>query len=111
MKQFRITKDGWWALRDILTANQDFSSPTGNLWGESTQYVTTNYGRLPEPWLTWIRKDQERKTLQYIIYSYATPIAWRSNGIWTMPDVSYSISTTRHQTKVRTAIAEMAVAA
>lgn len=38
----------------------------------------------------------------YVIYSYATPIAWRlADGSWVMPDVKYSISTTRQQSIVR----------
>lgn len=33
----------------------------------------------------------------YAVYSYATPIAWHSNGQWTIPPVKYSVTTSRHQ--------------
>lgn len=37
----------------------------------------------------------------YVVHSYATPIAWHANGVWVMPDVKYSRTTTRHQNIVR----------
>ena len=40
----------------------------------------------------------------YAIYSYATPIAWYSDGTWTIPDVTYSVTTSRHQGIVRRAV-------
>jgi len=39
----------------------------------------------------------------YVVYSYDTPIAWFDAGEWTVPDVVYSRSTSRHQHTVRTA--------
>lgn len=41
----------------------------------------------------------------YVIYSYETPIAWRIDGDWTVPDVRYSATTSRHQSLVRFFIA------
>jgi hypothetical protein len=38
----------------------------------------------------------------YRVYSYSTPIAWWSEQEgWVIPDVKYSITTTRHQSKAR----------
>jgi len=46
-----------------------------------------------------------RGELAYIIYSYATPIAWRtSDGSWFLPTDSYSVTTSRHQTLIRVAL-------
>ena len=39
----------------------------------------------------------------YLVYSYATPIAWHVGGSWVIPFESYSATTTRHQNLVRSA--------
>jgi len=42
----------------------------------------------------------------YVVFSYATPIAWWSPGAgWTVPEVRYSVTTCRHQAIVRRALA------
>ena len=42
----------------------------------------------------------------YVVFSYATPIAWRNaGGGWTCPDVNYSRSTSAQQGKIATAVA------
>lgn len=107
MKTFRVRTDGWWVLRDILSTLEPFTTPTGSLYGERSQYVTSNYGRLEEPYYGWLKQAVDQRQLEYVIYSYATPIAWRSNGVWTVPDVSYSLTTTKQQNKVRVAVAEI----
>lgn len=43
----------------------------------------------------------------YVVFSYATPIAWFANGKWTMPDVKYSVTTSRHQSVVKRGIANV----
>ena len=45
----------------------------------------------------------------YVVYSWATPIAWHRPGIgWVRPLVAYSRSTTRHQGTVDAAIGRVA---
>ncbi len=41
----------------------------------------------------------------FVIESYRTPISWFADGEWTMPNVTYSPTTSRHQSVVRKAIA------
>jgi hypothetical protein len=39
------------------------------------------------------------------VYSYQTPIGWRTgNGHWVIPNAHYSATTTGHQTLLRTAV-------
>ena len=55
--------------------------------------------------------------VNYVIYSYNTPIAYRrvadwnrdgtANYEWIVPDVRYSVTTTKHQGKVRTALSQI----
>ena len=43
--------------------------------------------------------------IDYVIYSYGTPIAYRTNnGEWTIPDAEYSATTSKHQGVVRYAV-------
>lgn len=52
----------------------------------------TQTGQLPEEFA------EEAHAAAYVIYSYATPIAWRDrSGRWVFPCVSYSRTTARHQ--------------
>ena len=51
--------------------------------------------------------DQNSYGVDYVIYSYSTPIAWlRGDGNWFMPVAGYSPTTTRHQNTIRAAIQE-----
>ena len=40
----------------------------------------------------------------YVVLSYATPIAWFGKRGWYVPDVRYSVTTSRHQGIARMAI-------
>jgi hypothetical protein len=43
----------------------------------------------------------------YVIFSYRTPIAWHVAGIWWLPRVTYSLTTTMHQEHVFCAIQKL----
>lgn len=40
----------------------------------------------------------------YVVYSWDTPIAWHTQNGWHMPDVRYSVSTSKQQSRIRTAL-------
>lgn len=40
---------------------------------------------------------------EYVVYSYATPIAWFIAGSWVIPHERYSVTTSKHQNIVRNA--------
>lgn len=50
-------------------------------------------GSLPE----CVALPTDRRAVEVVVYSYDTPIGWRVNGIWYVPNVQYSITTTKHQ--------------
>lgn len=52
-------------------------------------------GRLPRR-LADIMRERADSIVQ-VIYSYGTPIAWLDAGAWIIPDVSYSVTTGKHQ--------------
>lgn len=67
----------------------------GNVRGSTT---LTGFDQLPERYKARVRDAD------YIVYSYETPIAWRSGAQWYMPDVKYSPSTTRQQGAIHMAL-------
>lgn len=55
--------------------------------------------------------DIEREELiqaQFVVYSYDTPIAWRTQkGAWVLNGTRYNATTSRHQSKVFSAISQL----
>lgn len=53
------------------------------------------------------RFNDDEPFIDYVVVSYATPIAWHVRsadnkyGRWVMPATKYSVTTTRHQSIVR----------
>ena len=99
--KFRIKKDGWWLLRDILENDQEFNTDQQSLRGRKISHPTEiSIGRL----------DFDLRNVSgvdYVIYSYATPIAWRRDGVWSVDDTRYSVTTSCHQGRVLTAVSNM----
>ena len=55
----------------------------------------------------FLHNDRNCYGIDYVIYSYDTPIAWlRGDGSWFMPVADYSATTTRHKNTIRAAILE-----
>jgi len=108
---FRSQRDGWWRLADILAAGRPFANTTGSLRGiRHDGSCPPSLGRLPVTDTARLRRDLPR--VDMIIYSYATPIAWHVTGRgWTVPDASYSRTTSRHQSLVRVAVANLPASA
>jgi hypothetical protein len=45
---------------------------------------------------------------QYVVYSYDTPIAWRTNrGAWVLNQTRYGATTSKHQGKIFSAIDQL----
>lgn len=92
----------------IVSIRHDVGGPFG-LLGKRTSFQSygamsaygfplSGTGRLPVEWVELYRSDRENPGISYVVYSYATPIAWvRADGETVIPDVSYSLTTSRHQ--------------
>lgn len=63
------------------------------------EWYPASTGQLPADWREQLRKDIDGSDgSSYIVYSYATPIAWHTEAFgWTVPDAKYSVTTSRHQ--------------
>jgi hypothetical protein len=112
---FRVNADSWTHLQQILVATpDDFNPESASLRGRRVDGVRYfECGRLPHD----ERSKLMDSVLTYVIYSYDTPIAyrrvsyWNRNGTanyeWIVPDARYSVTTSKHQGKVRTALSQI----
>lgn len=75
-----------------IAAREDFKASA--LTGLNGPAATV--GRLPAEY-----HDSARKAL-YVVFSYATPIAWvQADGTWFQPTTRYSVTTSKHQSAAR----------
>lgn len=123
MKKFRVNADSWTVLADLLVGvPEDFNSDKDILRGRHvTVGLLSELGRLPDAFRAVWHND--KNDIQYAIWSYGTPIAWLTyrNGrkVWVMPkvrddkgnmrEIRYSVTTSKHQNKVRTALSQTSV--
>jgi len=83
-------------------------SQNGRVWRASALSIEpsngkglSDYGILPSSWVRVLDIDAP----SLVIRSYATPIAWRAaSGTWRVPSERYSVTTSKHQGRVRAAI-------
>jgi hypothetical protein len=84
---------------DLIASREEFeASALSARWDESL-----TLGRLPDEYAIQILTDRDGAGARglYVVYSYWTPIAWFDGETWTIPDVKYSPTTSRHQNIVR----------
>lgn len=59
-----------------------------------------HWGRLSDAWAVQFNVDRRDVGIDYVIFSYGTPIAWHLlNGDWVKPNVKYSPTTSKHQSR------------
>lgn len=101
------------AGRKAIQTGVDTLAPfsRGSVSGENYKSLKhgLSMGQLPEEYKATLRQGLESGPIVYVVYSFRTPIAWGSKiGVdsqveWTIPAVTYSNTTTHHQSIVRTA--------
>lgn len=97
-----ITKIGTRDFRSIARAmgnGEDFRTH-GSLHGGPAARTLTSWdmGQLPREFYS------RAMFADYIVWSYSTPIAYWQDGEWVVPEVRYSVTTTRQQATVRAAV-------
>lgn len=89
------------SLRDMGPSIANRENFDGNsVTGRKVNY-TPSTGRLAQPHAEELAKDNPN----YVVSSYGTPIAWHGDNGWKMPAQKHSVTTSKHQTYVRGAIA------
>ena len=84
-----------------VAARQDFTSSSAL----TARHEYPSYGRLPDAERAVLRDvAQEHGSQTYVVYSYGTPAAWAApGGPLYIPDVKYSVTTSKHQSYIRRA--------
>lgn len=85
-------------ISDAIGALESFTT-SGSLSGGM---ALPGSGQLPDEW----RGLRRMEDITYDVRSYATPIAWYDAklNVWVMPDVRYSVTTSRQQSTVTLAL-------
>ena len=92
MKQLKTTGR---ATAEAIRDREDFNT-SGALKGRSVDGLTFwDQGRLDGPDLDTFENDC--RTIDYVVTSYATPIAWHSPDGWHVVEQKFSVTTSRHQ--------------
>jgi hypothetical protein len=85
-------------------ANREPFKTHGALRAMSGKWITAQLGRLPADWRNTVRARSH--VIDYVIYSYQTPIGWRDTEAgWVIPAEHYSQTTSVHQGRIRAALA------
>jgi hypothetical protein len=86
-------------------AREPFETHNKTLYGVAGLHAGGSYyggtGRLPSEYVKELRSALDNQDVIYIVYSYATPIAWvLKDGTEVKPPVKYSVTTSKHQGKL-----------
>lgn len=95
----------WTQFRAVLEVLEDFDT-RDSLYGRAQNFASSK-GMLSEDWRISLQTVEDWGELEYVVYSYETPIAWRASGEWTMTNEKHSATTTRHQSSIYTAISQL----
>jgi hypothetical protein len=99
------TRDSFADFAAVMKARKPFRTSGALFGGPCSPNYRPGVGILPEEWQERLRAT----SVDYVVYSYATPIAWHDayTGEWIVPDVKYSTTTSKHQGKIRSAVNSM----
>lgn len=82
----------------LVAERKDFVC--GNVKGNHKKLGPFGTGQMSNSDANDILADRDAPDF-YVVYSYATPIAWFANGYWNVPDAGYSMTTKKQKTRLR----------
>lgn len=87
-------------MATLCEQGKPWQNHSGSFRGEpvTSRYVGT--GIMPESQAALLREFASKGELDYVVYSYATPIAYHAAGQWYIPTTKYSPTTSKHQGKL-----------
>lgn len=102
---------GWWELRDIVKQNKPFHNNgktfRGELHNPDNAWLPSK-GHMPEADRNTMDRIHKMYGIDYVVFSYYTPIAYRDRrGIWTVPNAKYSRTTTQHQGRINVVASQL----
>ena len=84
--------------------NSENFTTSGALKGIADPYWIET-GRMSREDAHALRTAQNEVGIDYIVFSYGTPIAYLiKRGEWVVPDAKYSVTTSKHQSTIRRAL-------
>jgi hypothetical protein len=94
----------WRYFQDVVTAGRGGTNgrlPRGGV--AVSAFPTDDSSQLPGWWA------EEVQHASHVVYHYGTPVAWldERDGVWVVPDVHYSPTTTGVQNRIRAAVVNM----
>lgn len=96
------SRGAWWTMSPYVRAREAFKTHGALRAVEGA--AGFDLGQLPAEYA------ESAQSADYVVYSYRTPIAWHVPDTgWVMPDVRYSVTTSRHQSKIATCLPEGAL--
>lgn len=106
-KLYPAKKSSWTTLRDLIRAGHEFHNNGKTFRGvrwDADSASKPGKGKMPEAEYSHLDVMHKLHGIDYVVFSYSTPIAYRlSNGVWITPAVKYSNTTSQHQGKINTA--------
>ena len=96
------------ALHYIAT-RQEFKASALSGVNVNEDGLRGNYGRLDAQEFAQFKQDETR--VDFVCYSYGTPIAWHTLDGWYVVAQKFSVTTSKHQNYVRRAISSELVGA
>lgn len=90
-------------LAPILSGLVPFANATRSLCGDRVGEVRPSvvHSWLDDEARAAFYADDDANRIDFIVWSYGTPIAWHHANGWTMPQKRYSATTSHHQGQVR----------
>lgn len=86
-------------IRGIILRREEFkgSAMTGKSYPDGWPSLDT-FGYLPRDFRERFERERDGVGIDYVVFSYDTPIAWhRIDWTWVRPEVKYSPTTSLHQ--------------
>lgn len=92
------------AIHYIATRQQFQASALSGV-NVNEQGLLGAFGRLDAE--EFAKFKQEEASVDYIVYSYDTPIAWHSANGWYVVAQKFSVTTSKHTNQVRRAVSDI----
>jgi hypothetical protein len=87
-----------------IATRQEFTASALSGVNVNEKGLSGAWGRLDSQEFAQLKADETR--IDYAVYSYGTPIAWHTSDGWYTVEQKFSVTTSKHQTFTRRAIAE-----
>lgn len=87
---------------DLIPEQKPFRNSTGSFWAVSGKDADNRTGQMPDDLASEYLGLFNWGFIDYVVYSYNTPIAWYCNRSgWNIPDQRYSVTTSgKHQSQL-----------